>query len=253
MQEGGLRIAGLTKRHLNGNPLISVITVVYNGETTLERTVQSVIGQTYENMEYILVDGNSKDATLDIIKKYAGSIEYWISEADNGIYDAMNKGIALASGDYIAILSSGDWYEPETCSIVAERIRGTKNDVYYGMIRMIDPDGTLLSVRGNTIDYIGMEMIAHPTCFISKEVYSRKRYETKYCSSSDYDFILQLVHEGRSFSFIEKVMTNFLTGGMSSNIIGNIETNKILFFHKRRGRIAFYLRSIYFFLLKVMN
>ena len=96
--EGGLRTKGYFKKSYDDKPLISIITVVFNGERYLEQTIQSVIDQTYDNVEYIIIDGGSTDGTLDIIKKYEDKIDYWVSEKDNGIYDAMNKGIKVCYG-----------------------------------------------------------------------------------------------------------------------------------------------------------
>ena len=111
--EGGLRIKGYFKKSYEDKPLISIITVVFNGEKYLEQTIQSVINQTYDNVEYIIIDGGSTDGTVDIIKKYEGQIDYWISEEDDGIYDAMNKGINLASGEWINFMNAGDIFYDE--------------------------------------------------------------------------------------------------------------------------------------------
>ena len=106
--EGGLRTKGYFKKSYENKPLISIITVVYNGEKYLEETIQSVINQTYDNVEYIIIDGGSTDGTLNIIKKYEDKIDYWVSERDNGIYDAMNKGIFLATGEWLNFMNAGD-------------------------------------------------------------------------------------------------------------------------------------------------
>ena len=106
--EGGLRKRGLFKSALPSKPLITVITVVFNGEETLEETIASVINQSYDNVEYIIIDGESTDKTLDIIQKYDGVIDYWVSEKDKGIYDAMNKGLSLFLGDYVIHINAGD-------------------------------------------------------------------------------------------------------------------------------------------------
>ncbi|MCI5136399.1 MAG: glycosyltransferase [Candidatus Electrothrix sp. AW2] len=108
--EGGLRTQGYFKRSLpdKDKPLITVITVVFNGVQRLEETILSVIGQTYDNVEYIIIDGGSTDGTLDIIRKYEHAIDYWVSEKDRGIYDAMNKGIDLTTGEWMNFMNAGD-------------------------------------------------------------------------------------------------------------------------------------------------
>jgi glycosyltransferase involved in cell wall biosynthesis len=106
--EGGLRTKGYFKKSFDDKPLVSIITVVYNGEKYLEETIQSVINQTYDNVEYIIIDGGSTDGTIDIIKKYEDKIDYWVSEMDKGIYDAMNKGIILVNGKWINFMNAGD-------------------------------------------------------------------------------------------------------------------------------------------------
>lgn len=114
---------------------VSIITVVYNGVKNIEQTIKSVLHQTYSNIEYIVIDGGSTDGSLDIIKKYSDSISYWVSEADKGIYDAMNKGISKATGDLIGIINSDDWYEPDAIMNMVTAYE--ENTVLYGIIRTI--------------------------------------------------------------------------------------------------------------------
>jgi len=111
--EGGLRTKGYFKLDMEGKPLITVVTAVYNGEQFLEETIQSVINQTYDNVEYIIIDGGSTDGTVGIIRKYEHVIDYWVSEKDNGIGDAWNKGITLSFGSLIGLLNSDDFYNYE--------------------------------------------------------------------------------------------------------------------------------------------
>src|SRR6185369_15072253 len=130
--EGGLRVQGYFKKSLPSKPLVTVITVVFNGAKHLDDTIRSVITQTYDNVEYIIIDGGSTDGTLDIIKKYEGKIDYWVSEKDKGISDAFNKGISLSTGNIIGIINADDWYELDAIQMVAERyISQNKNNIIF--------------------------------------------------------------------------------------------------------------------------
>lgn len=246
MQAGGLRTKGITKSSRPGEPLISVVTVVYNGAATLEQTIRSVLGQTYGNVEYVIVDGGSTDGTLDIIRKYEERIDYWRSEPDGGIYDAMNKGISLATGEYVALLNADDWYEPGTCALVAGEIDKARADVYYGVLRCVDGAGRTLKVEGNTTMLLSRGMIAHPTCFISRDVYERNRYDTSFRSAADFDLICSLVRQGACFVFIPEIMANFRTGGMSSTPANSFETARI---RRKYGHVSlfeYFLMWIYY-------
>ncbi|MDO4190908.1 MAG: glycosyltransferase, partial [Bacteroidales bacterium] len=124
---------------MNNTPLVSIITVCFNAEKTIEQTIQSVINQTYSNIEYIIIDGKSTDSTLNIVSKYKDNIATIISEPDNGIYDAMNKGIKLSSGELIGIINADDWYEKDAVKIMVNKYLSTENkdnSLYYGMIRI---------------------------------------------------------------------------------------------------------------------
>lgn len=143
---GGLRTQGYVKESLDEKPQITVITVVFNGEDFLEQTILSVINQNYDNVEYIIIDGGSTDNTLNIIRKYEHAIDYWISEKDEGIYDAMNKGIKLSSADWINFMNAGDSFNTvKVLDSLSKEINRTSDvDVFYSDINFLYKSGTEL-------------------------------------------------------------------------------------------------------------
>jgi glycosyltransferase involved in cell wall biosynthesis len=253
MQSGGLRTKGINKQSQENMPLITVITVVRNGEKTLEQTILSVIHQTYQNVEYIVIDGASTDNTLNIIKKYDDKIDYWISEPDEGIYYAMNKGIDLATGEYIAFLNSDDWYEDTTCEIISEYIKKYNDDVYYGLMKVVSGNHEILFIVGHHINNISRNMISHPSTFIRKEVLHKHRFAVKYKYSSDYALMICLFNQGFKFRFIEKTLVNFSIGGTSGKPAAWIETLKILIDNKFITRYDFCLKYLYYCIKGIFN
>ncbi len=207
----------------------SIITVTYNSENTIEQTIKSVLSQTYQDIEYIIVDGASTDNTKKIIERYSeldGRIRY-ISEKDNGIYDAMNKGIKMASGDVISLLNSDDYYEADAIEKIARCIPEENNYVIYGMVRFLKRD-TEMSVIMHSHYFLPERMMMHPACFVSKNVYKEYLYDTRYKSAADYDLFLRLFMD-KNITFIPTyaIIANFRVGGMSSNAISYLETNDI--------------------------
>lgn len=207
----------------------SIITVTYNSAKTVEQTIKSVLSQTFKNFEYIIVDGASRDGTLDIIKKYAAADPRirFISEPDNGIYDAMNKGIKMAAGDVIGILNSDDYYEKDALKIIAEAIPESKEYVIYGMIRMLENERED-TVLINSHNSLPKRMLMHPACFVSRSVYEKYLYDTSYKSAADYDLFLKLYQDQEiEFFPVYNIITNFRIGGMSSSLISSIEKNDV--------------------------
>lgn len=214
--------------------MISVITVVYNGANTLEQTIQSVINQTYENIEYIIVDGGSTDGTLSIIKKYSKHINHWISEEDAGLYDAMNKGISLASGKLIGMINSDDWYNPDTVSTVVSYMKlypGKR--IFHGDLLIHDYDGKPHLKRFNPSLFKMLNYgvtYNHPTFFVSKEIYEQYSFNINLVSIADVQFILEiLLKEKDVFVYVNKVLANFRKGGVSSQqtIVSTLKANYI--------------------------
>lgn len=226
---GGLRTKGIKKESYQNHPLISIVTIVRNGEKTLKRTISSVLNQTYKNVEYIVVDGGSTDGTLSILKNFNAKIDYWISEADNGISDAFNKGINLAQGEIIGIINADDWYELNACQMVADNFC-SKFDVYYGACNIYKDN---LFIRSMTSSYKNLTFkmsIYHPTCFITKKVYDNiGTYSVDYQLTMDYDLLIRIFKGGFHFKQLESTIANFQLGGVSNSnkLLGIKEIRKI--------------------------
>jgi glycosyltransferase involved in cell wall biosynthesis len=209
-------------------PLISIITVCYNADRTIERTIESVLGQSYNNIEYIIIDGNSSDGTVEIIKNYEKRIAYWVSEKDEGIYYAINKGLTMAHGEYIGILNSDDWYELNAIETIVEYLSNNRNiEIIDGVMRTYKDDLPQLLI-GNYFENMERGMPPHPTCFVKNAVYERLgMYDIRYKSAADYEFLLRCKINGIKFLCIPHVLANFSMGGISSSLVSVIETTKI--------------------------
>jgi glycosyltransferase involved in cell wall biosynthesis len=195
--EGGIRVkGGVQKRSISDVPLVSVITVVRNGEDRIERTIRSVIDQSYENIEYIVLDGASSDGTLDIVKRYEGRIDYWMSEPDSGVYDAMNKAVRVASGDWIYFLGAGDILLNHM-SRVAERLKDERT-IYYGDVYMPKLhklyDGRYSSYK------LMLRNICHQSIFYPRRVFEKVSFDTRYKIWADYVLNVKC-HGDKDFRF----------------------------------------------------
>jgi glycosyltransferase involved in cell wall biosynthesis len=218
------------------NPLVSIITVVYNGEKHIEQTINSVLNQTYSNIEYIIVDGDSKDNTLNIIKKYEDKIAHFISEKDSGIYNAMNKGLALAKGEIIGILNADDYYFENTLQQVVDIFSISQSDIVYGnmvKLRTIQNKDYLKEVAPNISLMERTMPIFHPATFVKKSVYEKiGNFNEKYKLSADYDFIYRAYKNNIKFEYIPQPLTIFRVDGISSiNCQSYKEGYKILVSH----------------------
>lgn len=225
---------------------VTIITVCYNSAATIERTLKSVLQQTYDNYEYIIIDGNSTDDTLAIVEKYKllfqGKMKVF-SEPDEGIYDAMNKGINKATGQLIGLLNSDDYYEPDAISVMVKAWSKTKEKymILYGYQRNLQKDKEESVVLYHH-DFLDKQMITHPTCFVTKQVYEDFGvFDTSYRSSADYEFMLRIYHEGKViFKPVYEVITNFQTGGMSSSQKGYRETATLQYQYGAISRFRFW-------------
>lgn len=205
---------------------ISVITVSFNSEKYIRHTIESILQQTYQNYEYIIIDGGSTDGTINIVKEYETNFNgklKWISEKDHGIYDAMNKGINLCSGEIIGILNSDDWYEKDTVENIARLFTLEPNtDIVHGKVNIVDFSGKFIKemyLKENAYDFKYSEFmpIFHPTAFVKRDVYTNiGLFNTKYKIAADYDFILRGINNKLHIAFVNKVITNFRDSGISS-------------------------------------
>lgn len=210
---------------------VSIITVCYNSAATIRRTIESVLGQTYQNIEYIIVDGASKDGTLSIIEEYRdmfGQRLRLVSEPDRGIYDAMNKGIRMAEGTLIGILNSDDFYEPMAVEHIVNDMTDEKYQILYGFIRTWK-NGQEYSIERHSYKFLRDQMFEHTACFVTKAVYDDFGYfDLQYISVADYDFMLRMDQiDEVKFYLVDQVITNFTWGGMSSTAAAWLDLLKL--------------------------
>jgi glycosyltransferase involved in cell wall biosynthesis len=206
-------------------PKISIITVAYNAEKYIENTIQSVLSQTYDNVEYIVIDGQSTDKTLDICKRYKSKIDVLVSEPDAGLYDAMNKGIKAATGDVIGILNADDFYNADdVLSNVAEAFENQAIDCLYGDLVYVEADNTAKVTRKWTSGnyqvgaFLKGWMPPHPTFYIRKKYYNTfGTYSLDLKSSADYELMLRMMHKHNLKPYyLKKVMVRMRVGGVSN-------------------------------------
>lgn len=198
---------------------VSIITVSYNAVNTIEQTILSVLNQSYKNIEYIIIDGQSTDGTLDIINRYKEFIEYFVSEPDRGLYDAMNKGIQKATGDIIGIINSDDWYETNAIKKIVECFEEKKAEIVYGKICVVDKDGKKSYVRSKPLDHIWYTMVTpHPSVFILTRIYKKYgNFNISYKIAADDEMILRFYIAGVRFQYLDEVIANYRLGGISNS------------------------------------
>lgn len=198
---------------------ISIVTAVLNGEQTIEKTIRSIMEQTYTNVEYIVVDGNSSDRTMEIIHEYSDIISKWVSEEDKGIYDAMNKGINMATGDVVALLNSDDWYEKDALEYVAAQFQDKTLEMFFANITLTD------GKRMWTAEPITQERLRqrykrmpvyHPAVFVKRKLFLEYGgFDIQYKIAADYEWMLRVLRTEPLIKYKDKVTTCFSTRGIS--------------------------------------
>jgi len=213
---------------MTGKPKISIITSVYNGEKFLESCIQSVINQTYENIEYIIIDGGSTDGTVDIIKKHEHRLHYWVSEKDSGIYQAWNKGLAAATGEWIAFLGSDDiiWNSQVLENAVDDIALSLKNNIryIYGKINLLSDSARIISIWGepwenskkNILQYM---TVTHCCAFHHRSLFDEYgTFNENFRIIGDYEFLLRSFVKGEDAFFSDRIVAGMHLGGVSANL-----------------------------------
>jgi glycosyltransferase len=204
---------------------VSVITVTYNSAATVEDTIKSVINQDYKNIEYIIIDAISKDNTLDIVSKYKDNIDLLVSEKDNGIYDAIAKGILKATGDIVVALNSDDMYASvDVISKVVEVFKSTNAEAVYGDLNYVDRFDNAKIIRKwkagpyKKGHFLKGWMPPHPTFFVKKHCYQKYgSFNLSLRSSADYELMLRFIHKHEiKVAYLPKLIVNMRVGGQSN-------------------------------------
>lgn len=200
--------------------LVTMLTVAYNSEKTISKTIESVLAQTYDNLEYIIIDGKSSDKTVEIAESYRKNFEEKnisyrvISEKDKGMYDAINKGTELANGEIIGSVNSDDFLEPCAAEEMAKEYEKSHFDMAYANLRIIKPTGNIIK-KAQIKKFVSTRYWNHPTTFIAKRIYNEEKYKLE-SMYDDCDLMLRLRKKGCKVVVIDKILSNFVFGGMST-------------------------------------
>ena len=235
------------------NPLVSIITVVFNGEKYLQHTIDSVASQTYKYIQYIIVDGGSTDKTIEIIKKNKDSVSKWISEKDKGIADAFNKGLALCEGDIVGLINADDWLEPNAIELIVRNFKDA--GVVYGDSQFwLDGKPVAQTKSNHSKLRLGMT-VSHSASFVKKEIYERLGgFNIKYKIAMDYDLFLRFFQSGVKFHGLGVVLTNMRRGGVSDERWLRAIKEELLIknqYFSKYSNWYYFLRQFIIFSLKV--
>ncbi len=245
-------------------PVVSIITITYNAEKFLEKTIQSVLAQTYPHIEYIIIDGGSKDSTLSIIKRYESRLSKWISEPDKGIYDAMNKGLACATGEYVWFMNAGDEiFVPET---IEKLMSLPAADVYYGETEFRDLEGHYLGLRSEVtplrlpvrLTWHSLQMglmVCHQAILVRRAI--APQYDLAHPYSADIDWVIRSLKNAQTVCHAQSTIAIYLQGGFSRRNLRKSLLDRFAILRKHYGFLPtlwnharIVLRSLFFLIRK---
>ncbi|WP_314967884.1 glycosyltransferase family 2 protein [Phocaeicola abscessus] len=239
------------------HPRFSIVTVTYNAENVLNDTIQSIVTQTYRNVEYIIIDGGSTDGTMHIVDRYRPMISIVVSEPDNGLYDAMNKGIALATGDYICFLNAGDaFHEDDTLQRMVHSLRGMElPDVIYGDTDIVDAEGHFLHKRRlsppKKLTWKSFEngmLVCHQAFFARTKLAKATPYDLTYRFSADFDWCVRILKQAAVTHHTHLTLIDYLNEGMTTENHQASLRERFRIMSKHYGFFATVLRHAWFVL-----
>lgn len=232
---------------------LSVITVTYNAEKTLERTLKSVREQSYANIEHVIVDGKSKDNTVDLIRKHDNEKMVWVSEPDKGLYDAMNKAAAMASGDYLCFLNAGDTF------FAADSVEKMMNsfpetalpDILYGETAIVDDNGKFMFMRRlkapENLTWKSFKqgmLVCHQAFIVKRELF--EPYDLQYRFSSDFDWAIRMMKRAKTIHNTRLTLINYLNEGMTTQNRKASLKERYRIMAKHYGQVSTFLHHIWF-------
>mgnify|MGYP001502506492 CR=1 FL=1 len=239
-------------------PKISIITITKNSEKYLEDCIRSVITQTYKNYEYIIIDGNSKDRTIDIIKKYKKYISYWISEDDNGLYDALNKGVKSATGEFIGFLHSDDLFtSSEVIADVANELKNNEYDFVHSNLKIVDEKDITKTIRHMKLPNFNLFKLRvglippHPTIYYRRNMHiDFGYYDNTFSIAGDYDMLLRLMMSGNLKHKYLNINSVIMRSGGKSNrgIFSKLKLNLEILHSAKKNK---FYTNFFFLLFKI--
>ncbi len=239
---------------------LSVITVTYNAERTLERTLKSVREQSYPHIEHIVVDGKSKDNTVSLIKQYENPKLKWISEPDKGLYDAMNKAAAMTSGDYLCFLNAGDtFFNSETVEKMMQTIPDNPEpDIIYGETAIVDDEGIFLRMRRlqapKNLTWKSFKqgmLVCHQAFIVNRAIF--EPYDLRYRFSSDFDWTIKMMKKSKSIHNTHLTLINYLSEGMTTANRKASLKERYRIMAKHYGQVSTFLHHVWFVVRAVIR